>query len=245
MGISSDSEKTLRIAIAATAAFAIGNLTWWMEPSIAHDMIELYRVDQASAGLIVSAEMLAIATSSFVTAKLIRDLPSRSIAIFGTILALIGTALSLISTEYWDLLCSRVLTGLGEGMPLAVASAVVASLRNPSRIYALMNTFNVSVGTCAVFLSPLVIPFFPAGKSSFSIVGLTILFLIIAMNYLPKSLSQARSPDQQLRYIAPSFIQKFENAALVSSVFLVTIMIAALWSFYYILGERAGLSGEA
>ena len=69
--------------------------------------------------------------------------PRRTIAIAGTILAIVANVISASMTDIYALAAVRCIAGIGAGLALACGNACVASAKQPDRIAGHMNVLSV------------------------------------------------------------------------------------------------------
>jgi len=231
-----------KILVASAAAYCIANIGWWVQPSLIYEVIVRYRVRESEAGLVASAEMTAIALGSVLFAKLITKIPLLQIALVGAVVALIGAALSIVVQDYNFLLMSRSVTGLGEGAMLAVASASLASFKDPDKAYGKINIVAILFGSAAVFSLPITAKYFSIEHNVFPTIFVGIAILSLLIPFMPKDLNH----DEGHLSSAPVAhdVLSWKLLSLIIGVFIVSVTTGAMWSFYYLLGDRAGLNEE-
>jgi DHA1 family inner membrane transport protein len=236
----SNGPNSLRLLLAAAAATCIANISGWMQPEMISYLMSAVSQSESRAALVVTAEVAALSLSSFVLAKIGRDATYLFIGSLGTCIALAGAFGTLYSPTYSVLVLARVITGVGEGAMLMVSTAAVAHLPNPDIGYAKLNIVNVTFGTVVTFLLPTLSTAFGPEALVYRvlvalILGLSALFLFIPRNerYEPP-MAAAGGGTNSVRIIS-----------LATAVFLVVSGGNALWSFYFVLGSRAGLQSDA
>ena len=124
-----------KILVASAAAYCIANIGWWLQPSLIHEVMIRFQVGESAGGLIASAEMTAVAVGAALFGKLLDRFSLLLIASIGVAVSLTGAAASIVVQDYDLLLLSRSITGFGEGAMLTVASASLASFKDPDRAY--------------------------------------------------------------------------------------------------------------
>jgi predicted MFS family arabinose efflux permease len=228
--------------VASTAAYCVANVSWWMQPDLVHHVMVRFGASESGAGLIATAELTAMALSSILLARLVGPRTFRTIALGGTLLALLGAAASIVASGYAVLFVARIATGLGEGGPLAVASAALAAFADPDRAYGKMNVVNVLFGAAVIFLLPLL----AAQTGANAVFPMMFAALAICGLFLPLMPRTVRVQSHHGEQVGPShgyFSRRL--LMLVAAVFILAVTSGAMWSFYYVLGARAGLSDAA
>ena len=178
--------------------------------------------------------MAALAFASALIVHLFRDVSYLKIALIGVSIAIAGTIGSLNANTYSSLLLIRIITGLGEGAALMVASSALANFQDPDRAYGKINIVNIFVGAGLLLLMP-VVASYVTGEIAFSalLVGLFVLTLFLLLmpashNYMgPQHYGRPATPE------GPVFF-------LTVAVFMIAVSSGAMWSFYFVLGIKAG-----
>ena len=231
-----------KILVASAAAYCIANVGWWLQPSLIHEVIVRFDVGESAAGLVASAEMTAIALSAALFGKLLGRFSLRLVASIGITVSLTGAALSILVQDYDLLLMSRSITGIGEGAMLTVASASLANFRNPDRAYGTINIAGILFGSAAVFSLPVTARYFGVEHNVFPTIFVGIAVLSLLLPLLPRSTGHSHG---QLSGPPPVHgIFSLKLLILVTAVFIVSVGAGAMWSFYYLLGDKAGLNEE-
>ncbi|MCG4262429.1 MFS transporter [Acetobacter senegalensis] len=232
-----------RVLIGGAAAYCIANISWWLQPALINEVLLRLHLGDASAGLVASAEMAAMAFSSMILARQVRKLSFRLLAGIGAIIAIIGNLFSSFITNYPDLLMMRCLVGLGEGAALAVSSACFADFENPDGAYANVGVINILLGTILVFIFPFMGSVLTKNNIIFPFMSIIVFILSIFIYFLPKKNSYNNNLSSVV--IPAHHIFSWKLMRLVMATFTVVVTSGAMWSFYYILGEKAGLSNAS
>ncbi len=118
---------TLALLALALGAFAIGTTefaTMSLVPSFARDL----RIDEPTAGHVISAYALGVVVGAPLIAVLAARLSRRTLLVGLMIVFAIGNGLSGLSSSYGQMLVFRFLSGLPHGAYFGIASLVAASL---------------------------------------------------------------------------------------------------------------------
>ena len=90
--------------------------TWWIATVPIDQLVAVRGLTASAAGLIVTAEMVAMSATSFVLAKVLKGGRFLTLGAAGTLFAIAASFISLrVSANFPPLLITRVLVGLGEG----------------------------------------------------------------------------------------------------------------------------------
>ena len=229
-----------RVLVGSAAAYCIANIAWWLQPSLIHEVMARYDVGEAAGGLVASVEMTTIALSAALFGKLLDKLSLLRIATIGAVVTLSGAAWSMTIQDYDLLLISRPITGFGEGAMLAAASASLANFREPDRAYGIINIAAILFCSAAVFSLPLTAGYFNLEYIVFPTIFACIAVLSLLIPLLSGTADQGRVRSTPAALPAHG-IFSLKLVTLVIAVFIVSLGAGAMWSFYYLLGDMAGL----
>ena len=145
-------KKTIRNALpeswslvfsAAGSAYGVGLLGLWALPFLISAIINDVKLNEAQAGLLMSAEFGFTMLASLLVAPFMGRAPRRTLALGGTLLAIAANLLSAHMTDLYALGAVRCVAGIGAGLALACGNACVASAKQPDRIAGHMNILSV------------------------------------------------------------------------------------------------------
>lgn len=145
-------KKTIRNALpeswslvfsAAGSAYGVGLLGLWALPFLISAIINDLKLNEAQAGLLMSAEFGFTMLASLLVAPFMGRAPRRTLALGGTLLAIAANLLSAHMTDLYALGAVRCVAGIGAGLALACGNACVASAKQPDRIAGHMNILSV------------------------------------------------------------------------------------------------------
>lgn len=145
-------KKTIRNALpeswslvfsAAASAYGVGLLGLWALPFLISAIINDLKLNEAQAGLLMSAEFIFTMLASLLVAPFMGRAPRRSLALAGTLLAIAANLASAHVTDLYALGAVRCVAGVGAGLALACGNACVASATQPDRIAGHMNILSV------------------------------------------------------------------------------------------------------
>lgn len=128
---------------AAAAAYGVGLLGLWALPFLISAIIHDLALDEAQAGLLMSAEFGFTMLASLLVAPFMGRAPRRTLALVGTVVAIAANIASAHIGDLYALAAVRCLAGLGAGLALACGNAAVSSARHPDRIAGHMNVLSV------------------------------------------------------------------------------------------------------
>jgi DHA1 family inner membrane transport protein len=232
-----------RIFLGTAAATGICNASWWMQPQIVAQAMKVPGTTESQAGFVVAAEFGAMAILSVVLAQRVRNASYLTIGVAGSLLTLLGAFGSLAATSYGWLILARFVTGVGEGAALMVSTAAVANLPNPDKAYAQLNIVNILLGAGITFLLPAFASADGRFSSAFSVLLISQIVFLIAILAMPRSVRTRPEHHHAGAEIHGSVRFRIRIVAL--ATFLVALGSGAMWSFYYVLGLKAGLNDDA
>jgi DHA1 family inner membrane transport protein len=233
----------VRLLAACVAATCIAYLTWWLQPYIVREILELLGTDPSRAGLALSAELVATSMTSIAVARLIATWSFRRIALIATSVAVAGAAISVGATSYNLLVLARILTGIGEGGVLMVSMGVLALMHSPDRAYAKVLFVSNLIGVALGFLTQALDHAVKGSSIVFPLMLLTFLGLYPLMLLLP---STPRSARPKITVAAShSHLMSVRVFLLVAAVACVAAATNSVWSFYFALGQKAGMDASA
>ena len=230
-----------RILIGSAAAYTIPMAVIWLQPVLLAEVLAVKGTTEASAGLLVTAEMTALSVSSLMCVRFGKGIPYIRIALLGMVLAAIGNALSFFASSYWMLFATRIIAGAGEGTPLMVGNAAVAGVADPDRAYAKITAFSIVVSAVLIYVAPALGPVSGGRATAASLLACLIL-LFPPVILMPRSyrfdpvMAAARTAAGR---ISPTIILTL----VAFSCF--TLVNASTWSFFFLIGQRTGLTADA
>ncbi|MBH3427128.1 MFS transporter [Pseudomonas alkylphenolica] len=128
---------------AAASAYGVGLLGLWALPFLISAIINDLKLNEAQAGILMSAEFVFTMLASLLVAPYMGRAPRRTLAIVGTLLAIVANLVSANMTELYSLAAVRCVAGVGAGLALACGNASVSSAKQPDRIAGHMNVLSV------------------------------------------------------------------------------------------------------
>ena len=126
-----------RFIVAACAANGFAFIIPNTSPFVIGALIEGFPMSGAQAGLVLTAELLAMGLAALGVAPFMRALSQRTLAVFGALLAATANAIVVLRwvEGFNALIAVRVAAGAGAGLLLAAANAAIAASASPPRLY--------------------------------------------------------------------------------------------------------------
>lgn len=136
------SQRTLVLS-AFASAYGVGLLTLLMLPFLMGAMMNGLELSEGTTGLILSVEFTLAMVSSLLIAPYINRVPRKTVAVIGTIMAIIANILSAYISDVALLICVRAFAGFGAGLALAAGNSVIASAQDPDKTAGQVNVLFV------------------------------------------------------------------------------------------------------
>lgn len=136
------SQRSLVLS-AFASAYGVGLLTLLMLPFLMGAMMDGLQLSEGTTGLILSVEFTLAMVSSLLISPYINRVPRRTVAIVGTLMAIIANILSAYIADVALLICVRAFAGFGAGLALATGNSVIASAEDPDKTAGQVNVLFV------------------------------------------------------------------------------------------------------
>lgn len=136
------SQRSLVLS-AFASAYGVGLLTLLMLPFLMGAMMNGLELSEGTTGLILSVEFTLAMVSSLLIAPYINRVPRRTIAIAGTVMAIIANVISAYISDVALLICVRAFAGFGAGLALAAGNSVIAAAKDPDKTAGQVNVLFV------------------------------------------------------------------------------------------------------
>ena len=225
--------QQLLVLIGAICAYNLSSFSWWAQPEIVHTLIDKVGLSDSRAGQVASIELLAIAFTAFIISPWISKFLVKKVCYTAGAIAIAGHFVSASTYSIEMLFFTRLVTGIAEGLILAIANAALASTRNPDRSYALLNTWNVGSGVVLLSIMPILEQKYGA-IAVFGLIGIACLLMMPLFKHLPAKIEVV----QQIK-ITGDRIKT--SIVMMLSLFVWGTASAMVWAFYISIGEHTTL----
>jgi hypothetical protein len=229
-------------SVATVVAVATGLIIFNAVPVIIGGLVARSGIDEATSTSLVTTEFLAIALTTVLAARGVAHRSLRDMAIGGACVTaaaqlasafLAGNNGSVIAVYF----VLRTLAGTGEGMLLCAGNAALARSLNATRLYAVAM---IASSLCSAFFFTIV----PGlqmrwSGAAFAVLGVVALLATPFLRHLetlPALVSDFTGIPQRGNV--------WGRLLSLSSAFLFSVSLAALWAFSELIGTRLGLSRE-
>ncbi|EJL30784.1 arabinose efflux permease family protein [Caulobacter sp. AP07] len=233
----------LRCFIAAATGTCIASSTSWMQPLIFQYLASDKHLHEATAGLMLTVEMGAMATGAMLAARFVPRVLAQRSAIIGLVLAAVGSLATIYADQIWLLFVSRLLVGLGFGSTVMISNIVAANFKDPDKALAQFGVMNLVFGGILVGLYPLVGHLIPAATPFTMIFGV-ILVLGPVLLILPPMASFDRAAEMSVPHAHETTRRaaKFNTLLLILVTAIVVLASGAVWGLYAVIGEQIGMA---
>jgi len=230
---------------AAGSAYGVGLLGLWALPFLISAIIHDLHLNEAQAGILMSAEFVFTMLASLLVAPLMGRAPRRTLALIGTVLAIVANLISASMTDLYSLAAMRCVAGVGAGLALACGNACVSSAKQPDRIAGHMNVLSV-------LLMIVVMLGYAKVMAAYGLPGLyyamaaTMTVMLLAIPFMPQ-----RAPLQTLQ--ASAQLNKSHGGNVLLTLPAICMMLAMFvfqardtmgWAFVERIGTMVGYSGD-
>lgn len=228
---------------AFAASYGIGLLALLGLPFMFGATIDTFGLTESQAGLVGSAEFLAIMLASVLVAPFTATAPRRAIALVGSAIAITGNLLCIVdsSLSYESLVIYRSMAGVGCGFALAVGNATVCNVKDMQKMAAQMSVLFVA-------LMAITMPLFSWVSATWGYQGIYAALALCSLVLTPLMLGLPRSANKNnTKQVSSTPISTFFS--LPSALILMAAMIFAArdmagWAFVERIGLEVGFSAS-
>jgi predicted MFS family arabinose efflux permease len=200
--------------------------------------INLSLTDQ-QIGWLASTDSIGLALATFIFSIFIKKVNFRKVLLVGVVVTVVGNLLSALTQDFLVLCLIRAITGLGEGLIVAVGISALGMTQNPNRWFGFYTAAMVVVQAIGLVLVPIIYDYY---LLSGVFIGLALFYLLplAVIKLLP-----CKSNDYEIAggALKPKFKQpnKLLNLALIS-LFFCYMGFSGVWAYMSLMGTRVGLT---
>lgn len=200
--------------------------------------INLSLTDQ-QIGWLASTDSIGLALATFVFSVFIKKLNFRKVLLVGVIITVAGNLLSALTQDFLVLCFIRSITGLGEGLIVAVGISAIGMTNNPNRWFGFYTAAIVVVQAIGLALVPII---YDQLSLSGVFIAMALFYLVplIVIKLLPRESDdyKAEKGSKTSQNIQPS---KLLNLGLVGLLFYY-MSIGGVWTYMSLMGTSADLT---
>ena len=194
-------------------------------------------LSEEGAGMLLTAELLALALTPALLAPLAPRLPLRAVLLGGASLALLGHVMAIVAQSLETLLATRLLAGFGIGLVFLAINRAASMVPDPVRLYGIMN----SAGILTAFVLFLVAPYIIVPYGLVGAYGMLAALTVLAFPFMTLLHWPRIDVIQPTTMPAPN-VSGRQRLLLSSGVLVVSCTYMSAYSFSEPLAANAGLS---
>jgi predicted MFS family arabinose efflux permease len=211
---------------------AYGALPFNMAPLLIGTIVTDFNASEASAGLLVSAELIAIALTIILLSAVAEKLPLRKLALAATLSLTAINLLSALPDNMTTLMVLRIGAGFAAGVMITIAYYLVGISTAPVRLFGLLTVGNVLVGVIFLMLLPSAIETWHY-RGAYAVMAAPILVVAFLLVYIGHPENGNPQPESSaagsLGWLALLFVV---------AVFLVQASEGGYYAFVELIGRR-------
>ena len=200
--------------------------------------INLSLTDQ-QIGWLASTDSIGLALATFIFSVFIKKLNFRKVLLVGVVITVAGNLLSALTQDFLVLCFIRSITGLGEGLIVAVGISAIGMTNNPNRWFGFYTAAIVIVQAIGLALVPII---YDQLSLSGVFVAMALFYLVplIVIKLLPRKSDdyKAEEGSKTKQYKQPSNLL---NLGLVGLLFFY-MSIGGVWTYMSLMGTSANLT---
>ena len=229
---------------AAGSAYGVGLLGLWALPFLISAIIHDLDLNEAHAGILMSAEFIFTMLASLLVAPFMGRAPRRTLAIAGTVLAIVANLISASMTDLYALAAVRCIAGIGAGLALACGNACVASAKQPDRIAGHMNVLSVLLMIVVMLGYAKVMAAYGLPGLYYAMAG-TMAVMLLAIPFMPQH-APKELIEPRLHSLKPAgnVLLSLPAICMMLAMFVFQARDTMGWAFVERIGTMVGYSGE-
>lgn len=236
--------RNVRLAIAAMAACNAADMLIWLRPPVIAEYLNERAISNSQAGLIATSEMVALALTMMLWTRFVGPIKFRTIAVAGLLTTISMTVASMFVTGFPMLLAVRIVAAIGFGMLSLVPTMAIASLPNAQKVYGWMYTVSMTYSAGVLTQLTWVGETFGRAPGLPAYVLFAAILIPFALLMPGDAICRAVREPQGEGEGEASASTKHRLIFLAAGMAIVGLAFHVVWTFFMMLGGRAGLSAE-
>ena len=232
MGIS---RSDIRLMFGALVGVVCGNFAIFSSPMYIGGLIDGFGFNESQAGFVSTMEISAVAATCLLLSGLLDRTSLRTLTMIGMTVLVAANLTTLTLDHYIVLLMVRIGSGIGAGICLAAAGALLSRMTDPDRMVGMALAM-----TTLIMVVMLTLMGYAMERWMFN--GFVGLFTVLALFLSPLLLLLPNEPIERARRLSNASQSKKSYFALgvlgLSMFFLFCVVEGGVWSF----SERRGVS---
>jgi predicted MFS family arabinose efflux permease len=227
-----NSKDKLKLFLACfVPVYGIGYLSYMLSPIVIGSVVDGMGLDEGEAGFVAAAELISLALSVIFLAPRMGSIRRRRLAFVGVAVVFVGHGLAALASEFWLLVATRAIAGVGLGLLIAAGNAAIAGSGTPQRLFAAVLTLGqLQAAALLLFVMPeIAVRWSYHGTYGFLACWALVLSPLIWFlpNQPPEDIGVAQSPTGGLAlFVLPTVLAMVLIGASDSSVWTFTERIA-------------------
>ncbi|MDO6774375.1 hypothetical protein BCU94_03090 [Shewanella sp. 10N.286.52.C2] len=233
------SDPDLKYGLSGLATAPVGYLVLLFLPVYLEVVgIKLSLTDQ-QIGWLASTDAVGLALATFIFSIFIKKVNFRQVLLVGVVIAVAGNFLSVFTENFLVLCLIRSITGLGEGLIVAVGISAIGMTSNPNRWFGFYTAAIVVVQAIGLALVPIIFDRLSL-SGVFIAMGLFYLIPLLVIKLLPRK-SDDYKVKQGVEKTGEKQPTKQLNLALLGILFFY-MSIGGVWTYMSLMGTSADLA---
>lgn len=186
-----------------------------------------------------STDSIGLALATFIFSIFIKKLNFRKVLLAGVVIAVVGNVLSTFTQDFLVLCFIRSVTGLGEGLIVAVGISAIGMTNNPNRWFGFYTASIVVVQAIGIALVPIIYEQLSL-EGVFIAMALFYLVPMLVINFLPH-----KSDDYKVEQGSDTHKDKQPNKLLnlgLLGLLFFYMGIGGVWTYISLMGTSADLT---
>ncbi|MEH6596218.1 MAG: MFS transporter [Colwellia polaris] len=233
------SNSDLKYGLSGLATAPIGYLVLLFLPVYLEVVGISLALTEQQIGWLASTDSIGLAIATFVFSIYIKRVNFRKALIVGVVITVIGNLISALVTDFLLLCIIRSLTGVGEGIIVAVGISAIGMTSNPNRWFGFYTAAIVVVQALGLVLVPII---YNSMLLSGVFVAMAVFYTLplIVIKLLPRKSDDYKSTEGAITNLSKQ-PNNLLNLALLSLLFFY-MSIGGVWTYVSIMGTSSGLT---
>jgi MFS transporter, DHA1 family, inner membrane transport protein len=229
------SGRTIALTLAIGAG---GTLVVGIQPLLLETLLSQGRVNVSQLGWVATAEVLGMALGVLLGSRMLSGRKGRPVAAAAGLIMAVSNFATLFASEPLLIVCIRALSGVAEGVLVAVAVLSISYSTAPARLNAAFLTAGAAPQLLLAYLIPAVfVPRFGANIGFELMVGVGLSCALLALCVHERFVPQALQPLRRIAWTQSVVL------ALIATL-VMAAGIGACWSYIGPLAAESGLNPE-
>lgn len=234
------SQRSLVLS-AFASAYGVGLLTLLMLPFLMGAMMNGLNLSEGTTGLILSVEFTLAMVSSLLISPYINRVPRRTVAVVGTVMAIIANIISAYISDVALLICVRAFAGFGAGLALAAGNSVIASAEDPDKTAGQVNVLFVVLMILVMLGFGFIADNFGLVGTYYGVAGTYAVMLIMVIR-LPQYINVEPSDNVVITNKVSMSLIGLVPVGMMATMFLFSMRDTMGWAFVEQIGVALGYS---